>query len=105
MAGRGISIFNFSGYSDLVTGLALLLGFRIARNFSHPYQAANLKLFWRNWHMSLSSFILRYIYIPLGGSRGSFSRTQINLMLAMIISGIWHGAGFNFFDDAANLLI
>jgi len=89
--------FNFSGYSDLVTGLALLLGFRIARNFSHPYQAANLKLFWRNWHMSLSSFILRYIYIPLGGSRGSFSRTQINLMLAMIISGIWHGAGFNFF--------
>ncbi|CNH73411.1 MBOAT family O-acyltransferase [Yersinia pekkanenii] len=88
--------FNFSGYTDLVTGIALLLGFRIAKNFAHPYLADTLKNFWRDWHISLSTFIRDYIYFPLGGSRKGYCRTQVNVMIAMVLSGIWHGAGLNF---------
>lgn len=88
--------FNFSGYTDLVTGIALLLGYRVAQNFSHPYQATSLKDFWRDWHISLSTFIRDYIYFPLGGNRKGGVRTQINVMLAMMLSGLWHGAGLTF---------
>lgn len=87
---------NFSGYTDLVTGIALLLGFRLPVNFNFPYLALNLRDFWDRWHISLSHWIRDYIYIPLGGSRRGFIRTQINVMLAMLLSGLWHGAGINF---------
>ena len=87
---------NFSGYTDLVTGIALLLGFRLPINFNFPYLAFNLREFWDRWHISLSHWIRDYIYIPLGGSRRSFVRTQINVMCAMLLSGLWHGAGINF---------
>ena len=89
--------FDFSGYSLLVTGLGFLLGFQIPINFKQPYLAKNLQDFWKRWHISLSSFIRDYIYIPLGGNQGSFTRTQINIMIAMTLSGIWHGANSTFF--------
>ncbi len=88
--------FNFSGYTHFVTGLAMLLGYRLAPNFDHPYLATSLQHFWRGWHISLSNFIRDYLYFPLGGSRVGFARTQLNIMVAMILSGIWHGAGMNF---------
>ncbi|KLN96356.1 MBOAT family O-acyltransferase [Moellerella wisconsensis] len=88
--------FNFSGYTNLVTGIALLLGFKVPINFNAPYMASSLKDFWGRWHISLSTFIRDYIYIPLGGSRKGFSRTNINLLLAMVISGLWHGAAMTF---------
>lgn len=88
--------FNFSGYTNLVTGIAMLLGFCIPKNFNHPYMAGSLKAFWRDWHISLSNFIRDYIYFPLGGGRKGVFRAQINVMIAMILSGIWHGAGITF---------
>ncbi|MEY0429829.1 MBOAT family protein [Providencia rettgeri] len=88
--------FNFSGYTNLVTGIALLLGFRVPVNFNAPYLAANLKEFWARWHISLSTFIRDYIYIPLGGNRKGFSRMNTNVFLAMVISGLWHGAAMTF---------
>ncbi|EKS6645472.1 MBOAT family protein [Enterobacter hormaechei] len=88
--------FNFSGYTDLVTGMALLLGYRLGDNFNHPYLARNLQEFWRRWHISLSTFIRDYIYIPLGGSRRGWLRAQVNILVAMMLSGIWHGAGLTF---------
>jgi D-alanyl-lipoteichoic acid acyltransferase DltB (MBOAT superfamily) len=87
---------NFSGYTDLVTGIALLLGFRLPINFNFPYLAFNLREFWERWHISLSHWIRDYIYIPLGGNRCGFVRTQISVMCAMLLSGLWHGAGINF---------
>lgn len=87
---------NFSGYTDLVTGIGLLLGFRLPVNFNAPYLARNLKEFWGRWHISLSTFIRDYIYIPLGGSRGGLVRTSLNVMVAMLLSGLWHGAGLTF---------
>lgn len=88
--------FNFSGYTDLVTGIALFLGFRLPVNFNAPYLATNLKEFWGRWHMSLSGFIRDYIYIPLGGGRHGWGRTQVNVLVAMVISGLWHGAAVTF---------
>ena len=88
--------FDFSGYTDLVIGMAMLLGFRLPENFNMPLRAANIRDFWERWHMTLSTWIRDYIYIPLGGSRKGFVRTQINVMLAMLLSGIWHGHGWNF---------
>ena len=87
---------NFSGYTNLVTGIALLLGFQLPRNFNAPYLALDLKEFWGRWHMSLSQFIRDYIYIPLGGSRCGALRQNANVFIAMVLSGIWHGAGLNF---------
>ncbi|WP_392566718.1 MBOAT family O-acyltransferase [Utexia brackfieldae] len=87
---------NFSGYTDLVTAIALLLGFRLPINFNLPYLAINLRDFWQRWHISLSTWIRDYIYIPLGGSRINVTRTQINVLIAMLLSGLWHGAGMNF---------
>ncbi|NHB63127.1 MBOAT family O-acyltransferase [Photorhabdus sp. RW14-46] len=88
--------FNFSGYTNLVTGLALLLGFRVPENFNAPYLAENLQAFWHRWHISLSEFIRDYVYIPLGGNKKGFLRKNLNLFVAMVISGLWHGAGINF---------
>ncbi len=88
--------FDFSGYSDLVIGLALLLGFQLPWNFRAPLYAVNIKDFWARWHISLSTWIRDYIYIPLGGSRRGFWRTQINLLIALMLSGIWHGDTLNF---------
>ncbi|MFT0533087.1 MBOAT family O-acyltransferase [Castellaniella hirudinis] len=87
---------NFSGYTDLVTGLALLLGFTLPVNFRAPYAAGNLRHFWERWHISLSTWIRDYLYIPLGGSRHGWWRTQANLMIAMLLSGLWHGSSANF---------
>jgi D-alanyl-lipoteichoic acid acyltransferase DltB (MBOAT superfamily) len=88
--------FNFSGYTHLVTGIALLLGFRLPPNFNYPYASHNLKEFWERWHISLSQFIRDYVYIPLGGNRRGPLRSHLYLLLAMLISGLWHGASMNF---------
>jgi D-alanyl-lipoteichoic acid acyltransferase DltB (MBOAT superfamily) len=87
---------DFSGYSLIVTGLALLLGYEIPRNFRQPYIAVNLRDFWRRWHISLSTFIRDYIYIPLGGSHAGTALTCFNIFIAMTLSGIWHGANTTF---------
>ncbi len=88
--------FDFSGYVDLVCALALLLGFRLPPNFKMPYISRNLKEFWKRWHISLSYFIRDYIYIPLGGSRKGLFITCLNLLIAMGLSGLWHGNTLNF---------
>lgn len=89
--------FDFAGYSALVLGLGRLLGYRLPLNFALPLNAVNLRDFWNRWHISLSSWIRDYIYIPLGGSRRGWARTQLNLLLAFVLSGLWHGTGWNFF--------
>lgn len=95
--GYALQIFlDFSGYSLIVTGLALLLGYPLPINFRQPYLAQNLREFWRGWHITLSTFIRDYIYIPLGGSRLGSVRMQVNIMIAMLLSGIWHGANTTF---------
>jgi alginate O-acetyltransferase complex protein AlgI len=88
--------FDFSGYSDIAVGLAHLFAFRLPQNFNSPYKALDPIDFWRRWHISLSSWIRDYIYIPLGGSRRGETRTAFNLIVAFTISGIWHGAAYNF---------
>jgi alginate O-acetyltransferase complex protein AlgI len=88
--------FDFSGYTDLARGLALLLGFELPENFRHPYAAANVGEFWRRWHMTFSGWLRDYVYFPLGGSRGSPARTAINLILTMLVCGLWHGATWGF---------
>ena len=97
IVGYSLQIFlDFAGYTLIVTGLALLLGFSLPINFKQPYLSINLQEFWRHWHISLSSFIRDYIYIPLGGNRKGFFHTQFNILLAMVISGLWHGANSTF---------
>ena len=97
MLAYSLQIFlDFAGYTSIVTGLALLLGFTLPVNFRQPYLARNLSDFWSRWHVSLSSFIRDYIYIPLGGNRRGFARTQLNVLLGMLISGLWHGANWTF---------
>jgi D-alanyl-lipoteichoic acid acyltransferase DltB (MBOAT superfamily) len=87
---------DFSGYTDIAIGVALLLGFRLPRNFNSPYKAENVGDFWRRWHMSLSSWLKDYLYIPLGGNRKGKLRTNINLMVTMLLGGLWHGADMKF---------
>lgn len=87
---------DFSGYTDIVTALALLLGYRLPMNFNQPYLATSLRDFWRRWHMSLSSWIRDFVYIPLGGSRCGFFRAQFNTLAAMLVSGLWHGANITY---------
>lgn len=97
MVGYAFQIFlDFSGYTLIVTGLGLLMGFELPINFRQPYLARNIQVFWQRWHISLSSFIRDYLYIPMGGSRGSWGWTQCHVMLAMLISGAWHGANWTF---------
>jgi len=88
--------FDFSGYSDIAIGLGGILGLRIPENFDRPYWAWNISEFWRRWHISLSSWIRDYIFIPLGGSRGSRLVTAVNLFVAMALAGLWHGAAWSF---------
>jgi D-alanyl-lipoteichoic acid acyltransferase DltB (MBOAT superfamily) len=88
--------FDFSGYSDMAIGLALLFGIRLPVNFRSPYKAASIIEFWRRWHITLSRFLRDYLYIPLGGNRHGEQRRFLNLMLTMLLGGLWHGAGWNF---------
>lgn len=88
--------FDFSGYSDIAIGLARMLGFRLRENFNHPYLATSVTDFWRRWHISLSTWIKEYLYIPLGGSRVSTVRGYANLCICFVLSGLWHGASWNF---------
>jgi alginate O-acetyltransferase complex protein AlgI len=88
--------FDFSGYSSMAVGLGLLFGLRIPQNFNSPYLAQNPSDFWRRWHMSLSSVLRDYLYIPLGGNRGSQAFMYRNLMLTMLLGGLWHGANWTF---------
>jgi alginate O-acetyltransferase complex protein AlgI len=95
--GYAIQIYcDFSGYTDIAIGSALLLGVRFPENFNAPYQATNLADFWRRWHISLSTWLRDYLYIPLGGSRGSELATYRNLLLTMLLGGLWHGASWTF---------
>jgi D-alanyl-lipoteichoic acid acyltransferase DltB (MBOAT superfamily) len=87
---------DFSGYTDIAIGCAMLLGYRFPRNFNAPYKAATPQEFWRRWHISLSTWMRDYLYIPLGGSRKGRLRTGLNLMLTMLLGGLWHGAAWTF---------
>ncbi len=88
--------FDFSGYSDMAIGLGLLLGFVFPKNFDSPYRAESITDFWRRWHISLSAWLRDYLYIPLGGNRISPRRTYVNLLLVMLLGGLWHGAAWTF---------
>ena len=88
--------FDFSGYSDMAIGLALLFGIRLPINFNSPYQSLNIIDFWRRWHMTLARFLRDYIYIPLGGNRRGAPRSYLNIMITMLLGGLWHGASWNF---------
>jgi alginate O-acetyltransferase complex protein AlgI len=93
----GIKIYaDFSAYSDIAIGSARLFGIAIPENFDWPYLQTNIAQFWRHWHISLTSWLMDYVYIPLGGSRVSPGRVYLNIVTTMLISGIWHGAGVNF---------
>ena len=95
--GYALQIYcDFSGYSDIAIGLALLLGFRFPKNFDSPYKSATITEFWRRWHISLSSWLKDYLYISLGGNRKGKARTYLNLFLTMLIGGLWHGAAIRF---------
>ncbi len=95
--GYALQIYcDFSGYSDMAIGIALLLGFRFPKNFDLPYRSATITEFWRRWHISLSSWLKDYLYIPLGGNRKGRRRTYINLMITMLLGGLWHGASLRF---------
>ncbi len=101
LEGRGIAFalqifFDFSGYSDMAIGMALLLGFHFPINFRRPYLAFSITDFWHRWHISLSRWLRDYLYIPLGGNRHGTLMTYRNLMLTMLLGGLWHGASWNF---------
>ena len=87
---------DFSGYTDIAIGVALLLGFVFPQNFDSPYRATSFSDFWRRWHMTLSRFLRDFLYIPLGGNRGGPWRTARNLMITMVLGGLWHGAAWGF---------
>lgn len=88
--------FDFSGYSDMAIGLGLMMGFRIPENFNNPYTATSVTDFWRRWHITLGSWMRNYLYIPLGGNRGSKWRTYLNLWIVFLASGLWHGAAWGY---------
>lgn len=88
--------FDFSGYSQIARGLAKLMGYHFKMNFNHPYLATSLRDFWNRWHISLSTWFRDYVYIPLGGSKKGTLRSHLNLWMTMFLSGLWHGAAFNF---------
>lgn len=99
---RGVLLFtiqiygDFAGYSDIARGTARLLGIELMENFNQPYFATNITTFWRRWHISLSTWLRDYLYVPLGGNRGSEAKTYRNLMLTMLLGGLWHGAAWTF---------
>ncbi len=88
--------FDFSGYSDMAIGLGRMLGFKFLENFNYPYIARSIKDFWRRWHISLSTWFRDYLYIPLGGSRVKVNRIYLNLLIVFFLTGLWHGASWNF---------
>lgn len=88
--------FDFSGYTDMAMGIAGMLGFDLPLNFNSPYKAANIIEFWKGWHITLTGFFTKYLYIPMGGNRKGEVRTYINMLIVFLVSGIWHGAGINF---------
>ena len=88
--------FDFSGYSDMAIGLARMFGFRFPENFNRPYSSISLTDFWRRWHMTLSRWFRDYVYIPLGGNRGTRARTSFNLLFVFLLTGLWHGAAWTF---------
>ena len=95
--GYGLQIYcDFSGYTDIAIGLALILGFRLPLNFNSPYKATGISDFWKRWHISLSRWLKDYLYIPLGGNRKGKVRTLLNLMITMLLGGLWHGASLRF---------
>jgi len=95
--GYAVQIYcDFSGYTDIAIGSAALLGVRFPKNFDSPYKAVSIQDFWRRWHISLSSWLRDYLYIPLGGNRKGPGRTTVNLMLTMLLGGLWHGANWTF---------
>ena len=88
--------FDFSGYSDMAVGLGRMIGFEFMKNFDAPYRADSITDFWRRWHISLSTFLRDYLYIPLGGNRLGPRRTYLNLTIVMLLGGLWHGASWTF---------
>jgi alginate O-acetyltransferase complex protein AlgI len=88
--------FDFSGYTDMALGIALLFNIKLPINFDSPYKATSIIDFWRRWHMTLSRFLRDYLYIPLGGNRKGQVRRYVNLMATMLLGGLWHGAGWTF---------
>jgi alginate O-acetyltransferase complex protein AlgI len=88
--------FDFSGYSDMAIGLGAMLGFKFQENFNYPYIAHSITDFWKRWHISLTSFMREYLYIPLGGNRRGSIRTYMNVWVVFILSGLWHGASSTF---------
>ena len=88
--------FDFSGYSDMAIGISKMLGFNLPENFNNPYTSKSITEFWRRWHITLGSWMKNYLYIPLGGNRTSKGRIIINLFIVFVLSGLWHGAGWNF---------
>jgi alginate O-acetyltransferase complex protein AlgI len=97
LLGYAIQIYcDFSGYSDMAIGAARMMGFRFMENFQMPYSSVSITEFWRRWHISLSSWFRDYLYIPLGGNRKGVARTYVNLMVTMLLCGLWHGASWNF---------
>lgn len=88
--------FDFSGYSDMAVGMGQMLGFNFPENFNYPYQSKSITEFWRRWHISLSTWFKEYVYIPLGGSRKGFARQALNLFTVWALTGLWHGAAWNF---------
>ncbi len=88
--------FDFSGYSDMAIGLGRMMGFHFPENFNYPYISASVTEFWRRWHMTLGSWFREYVYIPLGGNRKGLPRQMINIFIVWMLTGIWHGAGWNF---------
>lgn len=97
LVGYSIQIFaDFAGYSLIAIGVAELYGYRLMQNFNFPYIATSFSEFWRRWHISLSTFLKEYLYIPLGGNRRGSTRTYLNLLVTMVLGGLWHGASWNF---------
>ena len=88
--------FDFSGYCDMAEGVSILLGMELPPNFRSPYRSASVRELWQRWHMTLSAFFIRYVYIPLGGSRRGRARTLVNVLIVFVLSGIWHGAGWTY---------
>lgn len=88
--------FDFSGYSDMAIGLGKMMGFRFPENFNYPYMSKSISEFWRRWHMTLGGWFKNYVYFPLGGSRKGLPRTVVNLLIVWTVTGIWHGASWNF---------
>ncbi len=95
--GFGVQIYgDFAGYSNIAVGVALMLGYRLDRNFNQPYLACDPSVFWQRWHITLSQWLRDYLYIPLGGNRKGAVRTYLNLLITMTLGGLWHGASWNF---------